>query len=319
MSGPLFVVGCARSGTTMLRAMLDAHPSLAIPPESHFIAPMWKVRRRYERNGSVDAARMTADIVRGHRFREWGIDAEVVRRRVNELRSPSFAGVIDAVFTAYAAEKGKHRWGDKTPNYALDVATLAGIFPAARFVHLVRDGRDVALSLLQMPWWPRTLPEAARVWSHWTRTARAEGRALGDDRYLEVRYEELVDRPERELRRICELAGLDYTPEMLSYPERASRNGVPAYHRHAQAAPVKGLRDWSRDMTKDDLALFEAIAGDQIRAMGYELAFDRLPRGARMRAGTGRVITAISREMREARVRTALAVRRDVLPPPRRW
>ena len=318
-SAPVFVVGCARSGTTMLRAMLDAHPLLAIPPESHFITSLWAVRRRYERAGVVDAERMAADVIRTYRFGEWGIDAEAVLRRVRALDRPAFSDVIDAVFMAYAAEKGKERWGDKTPNYALDVALLAEIFPGGRFVHLVRDGRDVALSLLQMPWWPNTLAEAAQVWSHWTQAARRAGRALGPERYLEVHYEDLVDEPERELRRICDLTGLLYEPQMLSYPDRASGNGVPAYHRNAQGAPVKGLRDWTRDMTKEDVALFEALAGAQIRAMGYEPAFDRVPRGARLRAGTARVITAVSREMREARVRTALAVRRDVLPPPRRW
>ena len=319
MSEPIFVIGCARSGTTMLRAMLDAHPILAVPPESHFIAPMWKARRRYGRNGTVDARRMTADIVRGHRFREWRIDPDAVGRRVAALERPTFTAVIDAVFMAYAAEHGKLRWGDKTPNYALDVATLAEIFPRSRFVHLVRDGRDVALSLLQMPWWPNTLSEAAQVWSHWTRAARRDGRALGPGRYVEVRYEDLVEEPERELRKICELAGLAYEPAMLSYPKRATDGAVPSYHRNAQAAPVKGLRDWSRDMRRDDVALFEAIAGEQMRAMGYELAFERPPRAARVRAGTARVVTAITREVREAKVRTALAIRRDALPPPRRW
>ncbi len=316
---PVFVVGCARSGTTMLRAMLDAHSELSIPPESHFIPAMWRVRRRYGHPGPVDATRMASDIARTFRFGEWGIPADAVRRRVAALERPSFADAIDAVFLAYAAEHGTTRWGDKTPNYALDVALLAELFPGARFVHLVRDGRNVALSLLQVPWWPNTLPEAAQVWSHWTSVARSDGRALGVERYLEIRYEDLVDAPEESLRSVCGFLGLAYRDEMLSYPDRANGNGTPDYHRNARRPPTQGLRDWTRDMSKDDLALFEALAGEQIRAMGYDPAFDRLPRSVRVRASTARIASVISRDLREARVRAALAIRRDVLPPPRRW
>jgi hypothetical protein len=316
---PVFVVGCARSGTTMLRAMLDAHPELSIPPESHFITSMWKVRRRYGYPGPVDAERMAGDVVGTHRFGEWGIPAESVTERVRALVRPGFADVIDAVFRAYAAEHGKARWGDKTPNYSLDVALLAELFPNARFVHLVRDGRNVALSLLQVPWWPDSLIEAAQVWSHWTESAREAGRRLGPERYQEVRYEELVERSEEELRRLCGFLDMPYRDEMLEYPARSGGNGTPVYHRNAERPPVNGLRDWTRDMSKQDLALFEAIAGSQIRAMGYDTAFERPPVAARIRAGAARVVNAVSRDLREARVRTALSVRRNVLPPPRRW
>lgn len=319
-AGPLFVVGCARSGTTMLRKMLDAHPDLAIPPESHFITAMWQVRRRYGHPGPVDATRMVADVTRTFRFGEWGIPASAVERAVASLERPSFAGVIEAVFLAYSAEHGKARWGDKTPNYALDVALLAELFPAARFVHLVRDGRNVALSLLQVPWWPNTLVEAAQVWSRWTGLARADGERLGSERYLEIKYESLVVDTDRELERICDFAGLAYDRAMLDYHARSSGNGVtPSYHRNAQRAPVAGLRDWTREMPKQDLALFEALAGGQLRSFGYDPAFAKPPAGARVRAGAARVVKGIARDLREARVRTVLAVRRDVLPPPRRW
>jgi hypothetical protein len=303
----------------MLRAMLDAHPDLAIPPESHFITSMWQVRRRYGHPGPVDAGRMLTDVVRSVRFREWKIDAEAVTKRVRDLQHPGFADVIDAVFSAYAAAHGKDRWGDKTPNYALDLRLLAGLFPEARFIHLVRDGRNVAMSLLDVPWWPNTLTEAAQVWSHWTRAARAAGRDLGPERYLEIRYEELVDDPQGDLERIAAFAGLTYRPEMLRYPERSNGNGTPAYHRNAERPPTNGLRNWAIDMSKDDLALFEALAGEQMVAMGYDRAFERLPRSARLRAAKARIANGVSRDLREARVRAALAVRRDVLPPPRRW
>jgi hypothetical protein len=169
-----------------------------------------------------------------------------------------------------------------------------------------------------MPWWPHKLSEAAEVWSHWTAVAHDAGARLGPERYVEVRYEEIVADPESGLRRLCSFADLPFRQEMLAY-SKAPATGTPSYHRNAQGPPVKGLRDWSRDMSRDDLAVFEAIAGDRLRALGYAPAFERLPREARLRASTARAVNGAARALREARVRTALAVRRDVLPPPRRW
>src|SRR4051794_27962840 len=125
-----FVVGCSRSGTTLLRALLDAHPLLAVPPESHFaVAP--RLRR----------------LGRDPWFRLWGIEPP-------DLRGLDVADAVRAVFAAYAAAQGKPRYADKTPHYVSHLPLLAERFPEARFVHVVRDGRDVALSLLEVPWGP---------------------------------------------------------------------------------------------------------------------------------------------------------------------
>jgi len=159
------------------------------------------------------------------------------------------------------------RYADKTPHYVSHLSLLAARFPEARFVHVVRDGRDVALSLLEVPWGPDTIKEAAL---HWRRRV-LEGRAAGlpGNRYREVRYEALVADPERELRALTAWLELDYDASMLAYPDRALTVPHPEHHRRLGLAPTPGLRDWRRDIDSDDAARFEAVAGDALAELGY--------------------------------------------------
>lgn len=317
---PIFLVGCPRSGTTLLRLMLDRHPDLAIPPESHFIPPLWSVRRRYVTDARVDVERLTRDIMGTMRFREWGLEEDAVWRRVRALRDPGFADVIDTVFMAYADRHGKGRWGDKTPGYSLDMPLLARLFPGARFVHIVRDGRDVVLSLSETLF-SGDLIQSAQAWAHRVRKGREDGRRLGD-RYVEVRYEELVDDPERVVRSVCDFVGLDYRPDMLRYYESGAES-VPhreqRVHRNLARPLTKGLRDWRRDMTPDDLALVEAVLGKALLEFGYEPGFSDVPTAARVRARTGLLARNVSHRVWETWRRAAAIARRDALPPARRW
>ena len=130
---------------------------------------------------------------------------------------------IAAVFAAYAAQRGKPRWGDKTPLYMQHLDLLDRLFPDARFVHPIRDGRDAALSFLAVPpglmtegWGhPRDAAGFACQWAIEVRAARRLGARVGADRYLEVRYEELVADPDTVLRAVCAFAELEFLPRPL--------------------------------------------------------------------------------------------------------
>ena len=237
-----FVVGCSRSGTTLLRALLDAHPLLAVPPESHFaVLPRLRLRR-------------------DPWFRLWEIDPP-------DLRGLGVADAVRAVFAAYAAAHGKPRYADKTPHYVSHLPLLADRFPEARFVHVVRDGRDVALSLLEVPWGPDDLEGAALHWRRRVLEGRAAG--LGPARYRELRYEALVADPERELRGLAAWLELSYDPAMLDPARRPVAMPYPEHHHRLALAPTPGLRDWRREMSAADAARFQAVAGDALAELGY--------------------------------------------------
>jgi hypothetical protein len=319
---PVFIVGCPRSGTTLLRMMLASHPELSIPPESHFIPKVWTVRRRYEQGGALRVERLARDIMRNDRYREWQLPEEEVWTRLRSLSNPKFADVIEAFFIAYAAREGKRRWGDKTPGYSLEMVLITKLFPTARFVHLIRDGRDVATSFRdnfeEIRW-----TDAAMVWATRVRKGRAQGRAVGPERYLEVRYEDLVDDPPSVLTSICDFIDLPYVPEMLEYSSNFSQ-AVPQREQHQihkglLQPPTKGLRDWRREMSSAELSLFEALAGRELDRLGYERALPNLPPTVRGRAVAARAANGGRQLAWKARTTAIATLKRDGLPPSRRW
>src|SRR5215470_8844570 len=163
---PIFVLGCPRSGTTLLQLMLHAHPRIAIPPETRFLLPAYERRGSFGDLADPAARERLADFVTGPggRFAELGLDADEVRRRI--VAAPGTLGsALGAVLAAYAARHGKARWGDKRPAYALHAGVLLRLFPDAQFLHLVRDGRDCVASLQRMPWWHAGVHEAAATWA----------------------------------------------------------------------------------------------------------------------------------------------------------
>jgi hypothetical protein len=269
------VLGCVRSGTTMLRAVLDSHPDLAVPPESYFVVPALEQRARYERpGGGLDLDQLLAAVAAERSFPDWHLEPAAL----DQVRATGPATVPDALlalYRAYAQQQGKARAGDKTPSHLLHVDLLASSFPTARFLHIVRDGRDVVPSILGMSFGPDRFAEGVLFWQRRVEQGRAAGVRLGPGHYREIHYEQLVADPEPVLRdEVCPFLGLAYSDEMLRYHERADEliGGLRAT-RHVQGVrrpPTQGVRDWRTALAPHDQQLFEALAGDLLDDLGYE-------------------------------------------------
>jgi hypothetical protein len=288
-TAPVVVLGVSRSGTTLLKEMLDRHSQLAIPSESYFIPQLW------DRHGrQPDREAILADLARLARVREWGVSLDDVRRRLPA--EGSFTEVIEAVYRAYAEAQGKTRFGDKTPAYMQHLKLLERAFPRAQYVHIVRDGRDAALSFLAMRrrprfnWArPRRLGDFACQWDFEIRAARRFGSTVGPGRYLELRYENLVAEPELHLRGICRFLGLRFEPDMLEYHRGVDASTLQDHPRLAQP-PTSGVRDWREQMAPHDVELFEAVAGFLLTELGYPRAHPTPSRSARARGAVERAL-----------------------------
>jgi Sulfotransferase family len=281
-----FVVGVGRSGTTLLRMMLDAHPELAIPAETHF---------RPELIEQDAAGASTADLVdavtAARTWGDFGLEQAQLADAAARDGAQGAAGVARAFYRLCAEARGKPRWGDKTPGYVKRMRPIAGALDEARFVHLIRDGRDVALSRLARGMGTdKTIAEVAELWRRRIERARRQAKRLRG-RYLELRYEDLVAEPGPVLRRVCELVELGYDPAMLDYHAGAgerlaelgdlapveSRTARPGTERAAAHAlttqPPSGGRvgAWRTEMRPADQAAFEAVAGDLLRELDYDL------------------------------------------------
>jgi hypothetical protein len=270
MAPPVIVLGVGRSGTTLLRVMLDRNSELAIPYETFFVPQL------AHRHGSKpDLGSFLDDLGRLRTLYDWGITPADVRPHLREGMTTREA--IAAIFETYAERQGKTRWGDKTPLYMQQLPLLEGLFPDTIWVHLVRDGRDAALSFLELPegfsgkTWalPRTPAQFAARWRTEILAARKLGRHAGD-RYLELRYEDLVAEPEQRLKLVCEHASLTWEPGMLDHTRVSDTAHMPE-HRNLAQPPTPGLRDWRSQMSHEDALAFEQVAGDVLRSGGYEL------------------------------------------------
>lgn len=279
-----FVVGVPRSGTTLLRLMLDAHPLLAIPPETHLVQ---KVVRAW-RKGATGPDGVLA-VMTGSRFwADFGLEPADLRKRLEAAAPLTVTSALRAFYLSYAASQGKPRWGDKTPEYLTLMDVIQAALPEARFVHVVRDGRDVALSLAEAIFGPGSPGEAARSWAAGVAEGRRQGRLVRH--YLEVRFEALVRTPEPVLREVCDFLELPWAPEMLDYhrgaaerlqevnrplPLGAGRSPVPGAERVRLLAtttnPPQPARvgRWRTEMSPGDLAEVSEVAGPMLAELGY--------------------------------------------------
>jgi hypothetical protein len=254
--------------------MLDSNSQLAIPGESHFIPGLIAKRQLYEGGIAFNVERFVADLSEHVRFVRWDIPTEDLVASFSDERPAGLADAVRRLYQAYADRQRKLRFGDKTPDYVVHIPALADLFPDAVFVHIVRDGRDVALSLIDVEWGVATVTDAAEMWLSYVEAGRTSGRLLGSDRYREIRYEDLVAEPERELRRLCTFLRLDFEANMLAYYHRAEeiRRSVlsPTSHGRLALPPTPQLRDWRHEMASSDVSTFAAIAEDTLQELGYE-------------------------------------------------
>jgi hypothetical protein len=278
---PIFIVGCQRSGTTFLGSLLGAAPEAVAIPEAQFVADLAPAS---DPEAPLDLGRLIEDIEGHYRFGIWNFDLE-------GQRPPSSAGAyadgIRWLVGRYAAAHGKAeavRWIDHQPGHVREMNRLLLHFPNLKAVHIVRDGRAVAASLLPLDWGPNEIYSAAHFWTQRVAFGLALRNYLGPDRYVEARYEDIVSQPDAELKRLSQSLGLTYTTAMLE----GGHFKVPAFtkdqHSLVGAAPqIDRLDSWRRTLTARQIEIFESLAGPLLAYLGYETLSGPEPRPASFR------------------------------------
>ena len=267
MSEPFFIVGCPRSGTTILRDLLRAHPNLTVALESHFVVRFY--RAYGDPRNEAEARRLATAILGTVWIRAWELDLQAE----DFASCRSYREILDRLFGAWAQREHKPRWGDKTPDYLADMPTLLRIYPQAKFIHIYRDGRDVAISWLEKQFGPRNLYVAAEMWRDRVIAGRRAGATLPSSQYLEVRYASLLEQPETVMRTICEFLGEPFCPDVLR-PNLAWR-GRPSHNRGQveESIAEEILRDnagkWKTRLSSSEIELFESVAGELLSTLGY--------------------------------------------------
>lgn len=249
---PIFIVGCQRSGTTLLRLILDSHPNISCGPETRFLAGF-------------------ADLTAGSwpRLSLYGFPKDYWHDKV--------AVLFDSIQADYAASRGKVRWADKTPRYALCLDYLNELFPTCQVVHVVRDGRDVVASHRDR-WGYLSALKAVEKWPRYIKVARSAGERLSAHRYLEVRYDSLVTETEKTLRQLLAFLDEPWDDALLHHdqaphdvPDRYAR--FTESRRQAADRPAAVYQDRVGAHTREIDPLLRFLCwcrgGRTLRALGY--------------------------------------------------
>lgn len=290
----LFVLGCQRSGTTLLQHILDIHPRVAIMQEAGWFGTWYEqgIGVTPEGFATVD---LIPNLLRTSKNVDLGLSAEDLLEMFGGSAQIPYNALVSAIFDRYAAARGKLWAGSKNPDYLRHLPTLHQLWPQAKFIHIIRDGRDVCLCasdrwkdkpgfqgfpflLYETPdrifdgWKEDPVTTTALWWERNVSLGRDFGRALGPAMYYEMRYEALVAHPRDECIALCEFLGLPFDEAMLRHQENfRPRRGSGGKILHARVGlPITaGLRNWRTEMTLAELARFEAAAGPLLDQLGY--------------------------------------------------
>ena len=280
MEAPVFLVAAERSGTTLLGAMLDGHPLVSWPGAFDY-ALDWPAQEDAAWPDLVDT---------------WSRLAESSAVRRARIRIDPALGFPDLVRSLHA----QHRGGTRKPIVGMTAhrhfERLLRLWPEASFIYLLRDGRDVARSHVANGS-AGNVWTASQEWLDAERSWRALALQLPAERQLEVRFEDLVTAPERELARVCAFLGIDDSPEMLAYPERSA----------LEAPDPRLVARWRQRLSRRELSLLEATLGSALRERGYPAGAPRpawvpAPRRIALAAGD-RVARGIARVRRDGAAR----------------
>lgn len=283
MTNPyVFVVGCPRSGTTLLQRMINAHPQISITPESHWIPRLIEKPWAATAEGTV-TRKLIRRLTMHPKFARLRICREQLRKLAPKGEALSYPCLVTRILDLYAKAQGKPLVGDKTPDYVRTIGLLHNLWPDARFIHLIRDGRDVCLSMREWPkadpkpgnfvtWKQDPVSTAAWWWQLNVQLGRQAGKLLGSKLYYELRYESLVMCPREQCEALFHFLDLPFDEAVLQFHTEQS-DADPGLEKKWAGLPVRsGLRNWQYEMPAQDVERFEAMAGELLDELHYPRA-----------------------------------------------
>jgi hypothetical protein len=289
-AGPVFIVGMNGSGTTMLADSLGKHPGLYVFPHEVRLLPYLIMKAQEsgacatlaQRRAVADELGSAKPIWHANRWQDLRVSDETLARA-------GIAETIDAVFTELAGRVGKARWGEKSPMNILHIELLARTFPQARFLHIIRDGRDAAQSFHRR--YGFVPQETIYRWRRVVAKGRESGARLGSARYFELTYEGLTSDPDRWMLRVCEFLGLPFDPVVLS----SSMRMVDPGRVNGEQRIIANSGHWSTYFSPAQQRDLEAISGRYLRELGYSVSTDGQDDPFRWRLAWWRTVGVVRR------------------------
>ena len=290
MHPPIFLIGNPRSGTTLLRLMLNNHQNIVVPPECGFAVWWYDRYKEWDLTATHDDQRLDTflrDLASSKKIETWNLNYQGLRDFIREAAPASYSELVASVYIYFGISRGRkfHRWGDKNNFHILWIERLNALFPNAKFIHIVRDGRDVACSYRKLaslrssspyaPKLPTEIEAIAREWANNIGAARTSFSKIGWEKVYEVRYEDLVMAPEVELRRICTFLDEPFDDRMLEYyhynkKDRQEPTEFLAWKQKTVQEPTTSeIGKFRRELTPAQVATFEKYAKAILETYDY--------------------------------------------------
>ncbi|HKU70252.1 MAG TPA: sulfotransferase [Burkholderiales bacterium] len=272
---PFFVVSAPRSGSTLLRLMLDAHPRLAVPPPGWLFDMVYPYLFSYgDLREPANLLALAEDILATPTVGKWP-GKPTAQALVEAAGAPTFADVYAALHRLYAKAAGKSRWGEKTPRNGFWMDEIRALFPDVQFIHIVRDGRDQAIDISDSMLLPYSVYTGASLWQRYVNAIRESASRLPAGAYCEIRYEDLCGNTEATVRKICTFLDEPFDAGMLSPHETRSAkswSGHPLHAKTAQPISTRFCEMYKTRLPKGDVAVLDSLIGDTLKTFGYPLS-----------------------------------------------
>jgi hypothetical protein len=274
---PFFIIGSGRSGNTLLRAILFSHRDIAIPPESYVLGTVVRSFPQISYLNWETVLRMVVSTFANYpEFYTWKTNLEEVFLAGKKLpkKNQGLDKIIDLVYRSYIEQNKPEarRWGDKTPLNVFHLWWIDRIFPKAQYIHIIRDGRDVVSSYLKAGIYKKVEKTAER-WSKSVYFSRNFGNSLVHDRYIEIRYEDLVQNPEKEIKKICVFLKIEYSEKMLNVRKRFDKLGDATHSKHhknlSKPITTKSIGKWKKNLNERQKIIVTRLLGSRLKEFHY--------------------------------------------------
>lgn len=266
---PVFIVGAQRSGTTLLRLLLNSHSQIAIPEEARFLMPLLVQEKLTDGFRGADFENLVSYMRASDEFHLWNYDNGAFLAELEQMNEVGLVDFVERLYSSYAKSEGKRYWADKSLFFRrIDI--LARMFPQGSFIHIVRDGRDVFDSWRKMDATKDGAPAAALDWRLKLRFIERAFSRLPADRTLTIRFEDLLDNAETVARSTCDFLGVDYEEGMLDFHQK-SRRYVGDHHSQLIFKPIESGNQfkWRNNLSHAEKVAFDLVAGRQLGRYGY--------------------------------------------------
>jgi hypothetical protein len=282
---PIFIIGNPRSGTSLLRLILHSHSQICIPPESHFF--LW-LEEKYSQWEMTLLDAYLIDLFNSTKFETWEISEKKLKAFIIEQNPASYAQLNSLVYYAFNKNPAKKVlfWGDKNKLWKEKLRSIVKHYPKAKFIHLIRDGRDVACSFkeiahknLQTKYAPKLPTEISSIANRWVENVNFIERFLSElnpTNTFSIQYENLLRNMQTELTPIAAFIGIELEPQMFEYYNQSKESIEPAaffqWKEKLQSPPdVDNISKFRHQLTLEEIATFNRIAQRELQFYNYTL------------------------------------------------